>query len=295
MFHIFVPTEPGKRKRSPPPSTGIVVAPRSPPATAPTTAPAAPATAPAAAVACPKPKRDISIEIEYLERSRANERIRFNRCIDAANDAYVDISTLNKQSTSLKTKYRKEFKGQGLSDQEARKKGAKKARKELKAQINEAYDVIVKLEALTWREQIRGPTTSRSWSVVDKSPLAYNPLWIVYTPPKERNITDEKMERTLNYSDEHFLVWGLPHNKSNIITLDREEFVPWRLVYVIEKYVDEIYGKKMTQHRIKGLYVIFDKVEDDSLRLHLVRWNYYIKNVLKGESVKLPTWLKSIR
>lgn len=103
------------------------------------------------------------------------------------------------------------------------------------------------------------------------------------------------MERTLNYSDEHFLVWGLPHNKSNIITLDREEFVPWRLVYVIEKYVDEIYGKKMTQHRIKGLYVIFDKVEDDSLRLHLVRWNYYIKNVLKGESVKLPTWLKSIR
>tara|TARA_B100001559_G_C16476024_1_gene611429 strand:- start:666 stop:1517 length:852 start_codon:yes stop_codon:yes gene_type:complete len=283
MFRIFVPAEPGKRKRSPPPSTGVVAAARSPPA------------APAAAPACPKPKKDISKEIENLEKSRSNERIRFKRCIDAANDAYVEISTLNKQGTRLKSRYRKEFKGQGLSDQEARERGAKKARKELKAQINEAYDVIVKLGALTWREQIRGPTTSKSWSVVDKSPLSYNPLWIVYTPPKERNITDENIERTLNYSDDHFLVWGLPRNKSNIISLDREEFAQWRLVYVIEKYMVEINDKKMTQHRIKGLYVIFDKIVDASLRLHLVRWNYYIKIVLKGGNVPLPAWLKLMR
>ena len=278
MFNIFIPAEPKRKRQTPLPPNPL--GPRSPSAAAP---------------AYPKPKRDISREIENLEKSRANERIRFNRCIAAANDVYVDISILNKQSTRLKTKYRKEFKTQELSDQEARKKGAKKAKKELKAKIIEAYDVILKLEALTWREQIRGPTTSRSWSVVDKSPLAYNPLWIVYTPPKERNITDENIGRTLNYSDEHFLVWGLPHNKSNIITLDREEFVPWRLVYVIEKYVDEINDKKMTQHRIKGLYVIFDKVVDESLRLHLVRWNYYIKNILEAERVQLPAWLKSMR
>ena len=111
----------------------------------------------------------------------------------------------------------------------------------VKSKAKERFEVLLarlhELEALTWREQTRGPTSSRSWSIGPVDDLQDHPaLWILWTKPPDHTIRDDEDAPTLNYETGSFLTWGLPKNKSGTITLNTDVFTKGKPVFVIEKY-----------------------------------------------------------
>lgn len=203
----------------------------------------------------------VAENMKLLEKSREKEERRFKRCIRAANELYIEIvAFMSELKTNLKDG----------ADIETIKSQAMIEYTGLLARLRE-------IEGLTWREQTRGPTSNRSWSVdgTGSSPV----LWLLFTPPTERTIQGEG--RTVNYSEGNWLTWGLPL-KNGSITLDLEKFKRGTAVFVIEKdRVLQGNGRTQVQHHIKGLYYIFKKIEPGSTKLSTLTWEHLFDGWMK--------------
>ena len=215
----------------------------------------------------------VAENMKLLEKSREKEERRFNRCIRAANKLYSEIVAF---MSELKTNLRDN------ADVNAVKSQAMTDYTGLLARLHE-------IKGLTWREQSRGPTSNRSWSVVEtgRSPV----LWLLFTPPTERTIQGEG--RTINYSEGNWLTWGLPTREGSI-TLNLEKFKRGAPVFVIEKErVLQDNGRTQVQHHIKGLYYIFKKIQPASTKLSMLTWEHlfdgWMKDVRNQKSA--PDWV----
>ena len=239
----------------------------------------------AATTASERPKKvkklpDIGKTIRSLDKSRRNEIIRFKRCIQGAEELYHQV-----------------FKFMIRVRAAAKKYGIDSIRAPLEARYNVLLERLRQLEPLTWREQTRGPTSSRSWKVnTCTDPKKNSVLWIMWTPPAERNIKDEELGKTLNESSGPYLTWGLP-KRDGIISLDTDAFKKGVPVFVIEKFkVRGEDGKAKVQHRIKGLYIIFRKIKKHSTKMSLMAWEHVIGGWLSSKKVEkseqVPLWTK---
>ena len=224
---------------------------------------------------------DIAETIANLEKSRENERRRFKRCISAAEELYHQV-----------------FKFMIRCKQAIREHGLAAVQESLQERYNILLGRLSQLEQLTWREQTRGPTSSRSWKVGTPEEATKHPaMWILWTPPPERNIPDEDIERTLNEAYGPYLTWGLP-KRDGIISLDTDTFQKGVPTFVIEKFkvADPDTGKAKVCHRIKGLYFIFRNIKKDSTKMSLMTWEHVVKGWLAHEKVEksedIPDWVK---
>tara|TARA_B110001450_G_scaffold256899_1_gene289355 strand:- start:2850 stop:3638 length:789 start_codon:yes stop_codon:yes gene_type:complete len=228
---------------------------------------------------------DIAETIRKLEGSRTNERIRFARCIKAAEKLYHKVFKFMLKFKEMLRKH--------ADDQSTLAQIKKKARERL----DELLARLHELEALTWREQTRGPTSSRSWSIGDvDDPSDHPALWILWTKPPEHTIRDDEDAPTLNYEMGSFLTWGLPKNKMSKITLNVEVFTKGKPVYVIEKYHErDSEGKLRVQHRIKGLYFIFKNIAACSTKAAMVTWEDLVNGWFTGikKEKEAPRWTKN--
>jgi len=226
---------------------------------------------------------DIAETIKNLERSRDNEKIRFDRCIKAAEKLYHKVF---KFMLTFKVMIKKH-----AEDHVALTKIKEKA-KELEIVL---LARLHELETLTWREQTRGPTSSRSWSIGDvDDPSDHPALWILWTKQSETSIADDEDAPTLNYEMGSFLTWGLPKNKMSKITLDTEVFTKGKPVYVIEKYHEkDSEGKLKVQHHIKGLYFIFKNIKPGSTKAAMVTWEDLVNGWFTGIKKEAPRWTKN--
>jgi hypothetical protein len=224
---------------------------------------------------------DIAETITNLEKSRDNERKRFKRCILAAEELYHQV-----------------FKFMIRCKQAIRERGLTTVQESLQERYNILLGRLSQLESLTWREQTRGPTSSRSWKAGTPEEAKKHPaLWILWTPPPERNIPDEDIERTLNEASGPYLTWGLP-KRNSVISLDTDVFKKGVPTFVIEKFkvADPDSGKSKVCHRIKGLYFIFRKIKKDSTKMSLMTWEHVVRGFMADEKVEksedIPDWVK---
>ena len=228
-----------------------------------------------------KPLPNVTGTIVALEKSRSNERIRFKRCIDTAEELYHQVfKFMSRVHTAIK------------------EHGIDSVRGPMETRYNVLLERLYQLEPLTWREQTRGPTSSRSWkaSETTEDSKKHSALWILWTPPPERNIHDEELGKTLNEASGPYLTWGLP-KRDGVISLDTDAFKKGVPVFVIEKFkVRNDDGKMKVQHRIKGLYFIFRKIKGHSTKMSLMTWEHVISGWLASEKVEksasTPEWTK---
>ena len=211
----------------------------------------------------PTKKRRVCERVESLNKHRrAVERV-FRKLINGACETYKDVS-------SFCANFRENF---DTIDKEVARGSYLQFQKEI-----EQYTSL-----LEWREQARGPTSTRSAKVIgleDGNEWDNHPIWILSTPRTERTIISHG--RTLNCSDGEFLTWGLPDIKN----FDRSVFKKYRLVFVIEK----IKGGTHVQHRIKNLYMCLTKAKKKDDTLYMVTWKHFMETVLSGNVVKVPVW-----
>ena len=220
--------------------------------------------------------------IEKLESSRHNERRRFKTCIKAAEKLYSQVyKFMIKLRSSLKDK------------NILAKIGVEGVIAQARVRYLTLLSRLGDLGALTWHEQTRGPTSSRSFSVGTPEEGDEPALWVLFTPPPERCAPDSEQGRTLNESDGPWLTWGLPR-RLGVISLDTEAFTRGKPVFVIEKGKVEVDGKQRVQHRIKGLYFIFRDINETSTKVSMMTWEHVIDGWMSGEKneKKAPKWAK---
>lgn len=211
----------------------------------------------------PKKKRRVCERVESLNKHRRAVERTFRKLIDGACQTYNDVSAFCANFIS----------NFDTIDKEVVRVSYLQFQKEI-----EQYTSL-----LEWREQARGPTSTRSAKVIgleDVKEWDNHPIWILSTPRTERTIISHG--RTLNCSDGEFLTWGLP----DIKTFDRSVFKKYRLVFVIEK----IKGGTHVQHRIKNLYMCLTKAKKKDDVLYMVTWKHFMETVLSGNVVKAPVW-----
>lgn len=226
----------------------------------------------------------IADTILKLEHSRRNEKIRFDRCIKAAEKLY-------RQIFNFMIRFKKYLKTNP---------GHEQALQRIKIQAKEHFDVLSErlheLEDLTWREQTRGPTSSKSWSVSKPDDPAHHPaLWVLWTKPLETKVRDDGDAPSLNFVQGSFLTWGLPRSKEGTITLDTDVYAKGKPVFVIEKYKEtDSEGKPRVQHRIKGLYFILKNIKPKSTKMVMVAWEDIINGWITGHKIEkeVPQWVR---
>tara|TARA_B100000795_G_C22716066_1_gene405500 strand:+ start:364 stop:1044 length:681 start_codon:yes stop_codon:yes gene_type:complete len=213
----------------------------------------------------PNKKRRIGDRVESLNKHRrAVERV-FRKLIKGTCETYKDVSSFCADFI--------------LNFDTIDKETARASYLQFQQEI-EQYTSL-----LEWREQARGPTSTRSAKVIGLENVKewdHHPIWILCTPRTERTV--ETSGRTLNCSAGEFLTWGLP----DIKTFDRRVFKKYRLVFVIEK----IKGGTHVQHRIKNVYMCLAKAKKTDASLYLVTWKHFMETVLSGNVVKPPFWCK---
>lgn len=227
---------------------------------------------------------DIADTIRKLEQSRHNEKVRFKRCIKAAEKLYHQVF-------KFMIKFREMMK---------KHEGDQVAIAKIKEKARERFIVLLKrlneLSPLTWREQTRGPTSSRSWSIsIPDDPKHHPALWVLWTKPAETTIRDDEDAPSLNFDQGSFLTWGLPKNKNGVITLNTGVYTKGKPVFVIEKYHErDSGGKTRVQHRIKGLYFLFKNIKTNSTKAALVAWEDLINGWFVGTKIEkgAPRWIK---
>ncbi len=209
----------------------------------------------------PKKKRRVNELMESLLAHRRGEERLFKKLMRRLKTVYQQISMFTAETLKKRTN------SEATDPEEFQRLSAE----------------LVQFASLHWREQARGPTSTRSVKVDDIDHYKqwdHHPIWLLYTPRTERTV--QTHGRTLNHADGAFMTWGLPSASA----FDRRVFKQCRPVFVIEK----VKGGSHVQHRIKNMYVCLTKAKSDDDRVYLVTWTHFMERVIGGSKVKSPLW-----
>lgn len=299
MFHNFVPTEP-KRKRSDgeSSSSSSVSAGESKDENG-------------NVVSSSQSNAD---KIKSLKKTRRKEQRIMLELFDSLNDTYTDLC---KKSQEVFTAFRMQLKGKYNNDRDAltahmqRRTQKRRAAGEptgFEKQFLASFNVLNELsgpEGITYREAYRGPV-KRSWAVHGmKSPTleklrawAHEPIYIMWEKRQERQLqNDDPSAGPRNYNDYEIeggphLTWELPSARTDVLSrLECQQalFPQKRLVIVIEKFKAQnpavstrVREEIVTQHRIKGIYIVVRKPKSGDVKLCLIESQYFLERYCEG-------------
>lgn len=270
------------------------------------------AAAPSSAAAVKKEEKTVKERLKSLKIYRKKEHKILSGLFDDVNKLYEDLcgrlKSLLDTIDSKEEKYGSRDKAlQWMQKMAATrlKNGKVSCFERNFLDIYEHLDQLIGPDGITYREAYRGPV-KRSWhvdglelsSVDDLNNWNNHPIYIMWERRAPRQLSGAaggaKKKSNFNDYDEDdkpHLTWELPTAARDIMstrTGRKKLFPQGRLVIVIEKFKSENPANRremITQHRVKGIYVVLRRPKRDDVKLCLVESRHFIEKFCVGERV----------
>ena len=257
-------------------------------------------------------EKSISDRLKSLKKTRKKEYRLMNALFHDVNAVYADLSMQLKMLLDGFDSKSDELGSRDKAREWMQKKAAKRAEKGKPSGFDQGFlgfyemlDQLVGPDGITYREAYRGPV-KRSWhvtglqisSVDDLDSWNNQPIYIMWErrAPRQTSGAAGGAKKKSNYNDydeddKPHLTWELPTSETDIMSSRagrRALFSMGRLVIVIEKFKDENPANRseiITQHRIKGVYVVLRTPRRDDVKLCLIESRHFIEHVCVGKRV----------